>query len=269
MPPSLPNSLPRADVPPFETSPLLADTRAAHGFFGRRGGVSRPPYDSLNTGYGGTDARDAVDENRRRCTAALGIPSAHLVTLRQRHTSRVVATATPWADDDAPEADGVVTTTRGLAIGALAADCMPALFLDADAGVIGAAHAGWRGALAGVLENTVGEMVKLGADPARMVVAFGPCLRPPDFEVGLDLVRAFTDRHHAAGRYFSAGDGPTKRQFDMVAFGRWRLAAVGVRRVELVGGSTLGAPDTYFSHRHAGRAGLADFGRNLSAICLL
>ncbi|MBI1392250.1 MAG: peptidoglycan editing factor PgeF [Alphaproteobacteria bacterium] len=251
-----------------EISPRLAAAGVRHGFFGRAGGVSRPPYETLNAGPGSADDPASVSENRRRCAASLGVSPDCLLTVYQRHTSRVAIVDGPWGDDGPPEADGMATTTHGLAIGALAADCMPALFVDSAAGVIGAAHAGWRGALGGILESTIAAMARLGADPSRIVGAIGPCLRPPFFEVGEDLVDMFVSKHPEADSFFSISDRPDKRQLDLVGFGLWRLATTGVQAMDIVGGCTLAEPHRYFSHRDGQRRGLPDYGRNLSAIAL-
>lgn len=254
--------------PPRLTAPGLDAPGLAHGFFSRAGGVSAPPYDSLNTGPGSEDAPENVAENRRRCLVALGVGPDRLVTAYQVHSPDVKVVSGPW--ENGPEkVDALVTRTRGLAIGVLTADCMPFLFADPEAGVIGAAHAGWRGALAGVLENTIDAMTGLGARPDRIRAAVGPCLRQPDFEVGLDLVDAFLDRHPESAPLFERRDNPEKRFFDLVGFGRRQLAGRGVERFDDAGLCTLANADRYFSYRAMRRRGEADYGRNLSAIALL
>ncbi len=255
------------NAPPFLVSPLLDEPALAHGFFTRDGGVSAPPYATLNTGPGSGDRPEDVAENRRRCAVALGVEPDRLVTGYQVHSPDVRVVEGPW--NGAPEkVDGLVTRTRGLALGVLAADCMPFLFADIDAGVVGSAHAGWRGALAGVLETTLAAMVKLGARADRIVSAVGPCLRQPNFEVGLDLYETFTAKHPDAERFFTPGLSPDKRQLDLVGFGRWRLQEAGVSRLDDIGLCTLAAPDRFFSYRAMRRAGEPDYGRNLSAIAL-
>ncbi|MEO1014392.1 MAG: peptidoglycan editing factor PgeF [Pseudomonadota bacterium] len=255
-------------APPFETSEGLTAAGARHGFFGRRGGVSATPYDSLNTGPGSNDSPGSVEENRRRCADAIGVEQDHLLTLYQCHSDRVVVVDGPW-NGAPPEADALVTTTSGLALGALAADCMPVILFEPGAGVAGAAHAGWRGALAGVLENTVEAMTELGASPAAIVAGIGPCLRQPNFEVGFDLIDAFVEKYPQAEKFFGPAAAVEKRLFDLVAFAIWRLEAAGVSAVDVVGGCTLGERDRYFSHRGARRDGAPDYGRNLSTIALL
>ncbi|PQA86596.1 peptidoglycan editing factor PgeF [Marinicaulis flavus] len=248
-------------------SPLLDQPGLSHGFFSRDGGVSAPPYASLNTGPGSDDRPENIAENRRRCAGALGVAPERLLTGHQVHSPDVLVVEGPW--ENGPEkADGLVTRTPGLALGVLAADCMPFLFADADAGIIGSAHAGWRGALAGVLENTVAAMIGLGARAERIRAAAGPCLRQPNFEVGLDLLEAFTNKHPEAERFFAPGAAPDKRWLDLVGFGRWRLEESGVTQIDDIGLCTLGDPDRFFSYRAMRRRGEADYGRNLSAIAL-
>ena len=254
-------------APPFLVAPSLDLPGVAHGFFSRDGGVSSPPYQTLNTGPGSDDRPDDVAENRRRCAAALGVAPDRLVTGYQVHSPDVKVVTGPWPDG-AEKVDGLVTRTPGLALGVLAADCMPFLFADAQARVIGAAHAGWRGALGGVLENTVAAMVSLGAKAERITAAVGPCLRQPNFEVGLDLLETFTAKHPDAERFFAPGLTPDKRQFDLVAFGRWRLAQSGVTALDDLGLCTLADPNRFFSYRATRRANEPDYGRNLSAIAL-
>ena len=256
-------------APPCLTSPILP---FPHGFFSREGGVSSGIYASLNTGPGSDDAPEDVSENRARCARALGADAGKLLTLYQVHSAKVVTVDTPWPHDDknahAPEADGFVTKTPGITLGILTADCMPFLFADANACVIGAAHAGWRGALGGVLENTIEKMVSLGAKPENIKAALGPCLRQLNFEVGLELVDAFTDKHPEAEQFFTSGVSDEKRQFDLAGFGRLRLASQGVTQLYDTGVCTLGEKERYFSYRASRRAKEPDYGRNLSAIVL-
>ena len=254
-------------TPPFLTSSLLDAPNIAHGFFGRAGGVSEGLYASLNTGPGSEDAPENVTENRKRCAIALGAEPGRLVTNFQTHSADVIAVDRPH-EGTPPKADALVTKTPGLAIGALAADCMPWLFADPDAGVIGAAHAGWRGALGGVLENTVAAMERLGAQTSRIRAAVGPCMRQPNFEVGLDLLEAFTAKYPESAQFFAPGKSSEKRQLDLTGFGAWRLRSVGVAQIDDLEVCTLGAPEDYFSYRHGRRAGESDYGRNLSAIVL-
>lgn len=249
------------------TAPYLQSSLpASHGFFGRAGGVSEGMFASLNAGPGSADDPARVAENRRRCRDALG--AAHLLTLFQIHSPAAVIVTEPW-EGAGPRADGMATRLKGVALGVLAADCMPFLFVDAEAEVIGAAHAGWRGALAGVLGATIAAMTTLGARPHRIQAALGPCLRQPNFEVGLDVVEAFSSKHPEAERFFAPGVSPEKRQFDLAGYGRADLARAGVTTLADLGVCTLGEKEAYFSYRASRRAGDPDYGRNLSAIALV
>lgn len=255
-------------TPPSLSSPALQTPGVRHGFFGRRGGVSKGLFESLNTGLGSSDDGAAVAENRARCARALGVAPERLLTLYQMHTPEVVVVTEGWTGAG-PKADAMVSTKKGFALGVLAADCMPFLFVDASAGVVGAAHAGWRGALAGVLEATVAAMTKLGAKPERIAAAVGPCLRQENFEVGMDLVDQFTQKYPASERFFAPGVSREKRQLDLAGFGRWRVAESGIADVDDLGVCTLGDAQSYFSYRASRRAGAEDYGRNLSAIALV
>lgn len=254
-------------TPPFLTSALLDAPGVAHAFFSREGGVSEGVFESLNAGVGSGDDPDAVVKNRRRCAAALGVAPERLLTNYQCHSAEVAITDGPWRESPA-QADALVTKKPGLALGVLAADCMPWLFFEPEARVIGAAHGGWRGALAGVLENTVAAMESLGADRGRIRAALGPCLRRENFEVGLNVLESFTAKHAEAERFFAPGRTAEKRQFDVAGFAAWRLKAAGVAEVDDIKVCTLAAPDRYFSYRASRRRGDADYGRNLSAIAL-
>ncbi|WP_411818737.1 peptidoglycan editing factor PgeF [Hyphococcus sp. DH-69] len=254
-------------TPPFLVSKLLDAPSLSHGFFSRDGGVSPAPYQTLNTGLGSDDAAENVDENRRRCADALAVKPDHLLTGFQTHSPDVMVVDEPWANGPA-KVDAMVTKTPGIALGVLAADCMPFLFADAEAKIIGAAHAGWRGALGGVIENTVAAMVELGAQPANIRAAAGPCLRQPNFEVGLDLLETFTAKYPDSIAFFAPGQNTDKRQLDLVGFGKWRLENCGVTQFDDIGLCTLGAPDRFFSYRAMKRRNEPDYGRNLSAIAL-
>lgn len=253
---------------PFLTASVLEVSGVSHGFFSRLGGTSTGVYASLNTGPGSGDDQAAIAENRARCAGSLGVEPYSLLTNYQIHSADTVTVDRAWRDGP-PRADGLVTRTPGLALGVLAADCMPWLFLDTQARVIGAAHAGWRGALAGVLENTVAAMEQLGAEPPRIRAAVGPCLRQPNFEVGLDLVGTFTDKYAEAEKFFTPGVHDDKRQLDLVGFGAWRLRKAGVTMIDDIAVCTLAEPDRYFSYRDTRRRNEPDYGRNLSAIALL
>lgn len=252
-------------TPPHLKSPLLVEAGAPHGFFGRAGGVSTGFYSSLNAGLGTADEPSNVAENRLRCREAIG--AAHLLTLYQVHSPDVVIVTEPWSGQG-PKADGMATRLKGVALGVLAADCMPFLFVDSKAQVIGAAHAGWRGALAGVLEATVRAMISIGAGAGDIAAAVGPCMRQPNFEVGLDVLDAFVSQDPGAEEFFAPGASPEKRQFDLVGFGRARLSACGVARIDDAAVCTVAESERYFSYRVGRRAHQPDYGRNLSAIAL-
>jgi YfiH family protein len=251
---------------PTLTSPLLDSVAGVrHAFFTRQGGVSEGVYTSLNVGVGSGDDPVHVLKNRLRAAAMVG--SDALVTCYQVHSAKAVHAVSPWLGAP-PEADGVVTTTPGLVLGALAADCAPVLIADAEARVVGAVHAGWRGALAGIVGAAVARMRQQGGDPARMVAAIGPCIGPRSYEVGLEFLSAFTDANPANARFFAAGAGPEKRLFDLPAYVLARLAEAGVVRAEWIGRDTYAEPDLFFSNRRAVHRGEPDYGRLLSAITL-
>ena len=234
-----------------------------HGFFGRQGGVSAPPYDTLNAGEGSGDDPDAVAENRTRIRCALGADA--LVTLHQVHSAEAVFVDGP-DQGERPRADALVTDRPGLALGVLAADCVPVL--AAGGGLVGAAHAGWRGSLAGVLEALVALMAARGAAASGLRVAIGPHLR--HFEVGDDLIGAVTGEDAAADRFFVPAGAKAKSLFDHTAYCRWRLERAGVdpRRIDDVGGDAGNPRDGLFSYRASRKAGADDYGRNLSAVML-
>ncbi|MCY7280278.1 MAG: peptidoglycan editing factor PgeF [Sphingomonas bacterium] len=236
-----------------------------HGFLGRVGGVSGGALAGLNTGWGSDDEREAIIENRRRAVAAV-LPGAHLVTIHQVHGAEVIE-AGDWPDDDRPPADALVTDRTGSLLGILTADCAPILLADADAGVIGAAHAGWRGAVAGVAVSTIAAMEKLGARRGRIVAAVGPCIARANYEVD----QAFAERLLAAApdndRFLT--DGPAgKPHFDLESFVVASLAAAGITRIEALGLDTYAAPARFFSYRRATHRGEPDYGRQLSLIGL-
>jgi len=251
---------------PVLISPLLSALPGVrHAFFTRRGGVSEGLYATLNVGAGSSDDRAHVAENRRRAAAALG--GGALVTGYQVHSARVAFAERPWPIVS-PQVDGVVTRTLGLVCGALAADCAPVLIADPEARVVAAVHAGWRGALGGVVGEAVRTMTKHGADLTRMVAAVGPCIGPASYEVGLEFVAAFTDVDPDNARFFASGATAEKRMFDLPAFVLGRLAEAGVTRTEWIGRDTYAEPDLFYSNRRAVHRGEPDYGRLLSAITL-
>lgn len=251
------------------TSPLLSNAPGvAHAFFSRRGGVSSGLYASLNIGLGSKDDPSAVRENRRLAADHFGAGPDALLTCFQIHSARALIADRPWRDDDDLEADGVVTKVPGLICGALAADCAPVLLADAGARVVGACHAGWKGALTGIVAATVEQMITLGADPSRMVAAVGPCIGPASYEVGLEFEERFILAADENTAFFTPGRTPDKRQFDLPAFVLARLAAAGVGNCEWVGRDTCAEEDHFFSNRRAVHRGEGDYGRLLSAILL-
>ncbi|MBL8551411.1 MAG: peptidoglycan editing factor PgeF [Hyphomonadaceae bacterium] len=245
---------------------LLAPLRAQglagapHGFFGRKGGVSAGIYSSLNAGPGSDDAPDNVAENRRRIAANLGVDC--LLSLYQIHSPNVVRVHGPFAGER-PQGDAMVTTTPGLALGVLTADCAPILFADREAGVIGAAHAGWRGALSGVLEATVAAMREAGA--RRIAAAIGPTIAQASYEIGPEFEERFLREDPSSAPFFT---GTGKRRFDLPGFCAARLAAAGIEDVDVLAFDTYALADDWFSNRRAVHAGEKGYGRNCAAIAL-
>jgi hypothetical protein len=237
-----------------------------HGFLGRRGGVSRGICSGLNVGLGSDDDPEAVRANRRLAAEAVA-PGARLVTLHQVHSARAVPVTEPFPDDARPQADALVTDRPGLLLGILTADCTPVLFADTQAGVIGAAHAGWKGAIGGVIDSAIGEMERRGADRARIVAAVGPTIARKSYEVDEGFFRRFTSEDEAHERFFSAGK-PGRYQFDLEGFVVSRLAAAGLTRIEALGLDTYSDPDRFFSYRRATHRGEPDYGRQISLIAL-
>jgi YfiH family protein len=250
-------------------SPLLSRAaRVRHAFFTRQGGVSDGVYASLNGGVGSNDRPDAVHENRARMAAALGVAPEHLVSVYQIHSPEVVTVETPWAADARPRADAMVTRSPGIALGISTADCGPVLFADADAGVIGAAHAGWRGAFTGVLERTLDAMEGLGADRSRMAVALGPTIRQANYEVGPEFVARFRDAGAANARFFTPSQREGHAMFDLPGYIAHRLRAAGVAEIDDLALCTCADPDRFYSYRRMTLRGEPDYGRHINAIAL-
>jgi YfiH family protein len=250
----------------LEAETLAGLPGIAHGFFGREGGVSTGLYASLNCGPGSKDDREAVRENRRRIGEALA-PGARLVSLAQIHSPFVHLVGPDWDSGRHPEGDGLVTATPGLALGILTADCGPVLFADAEAGVIGAAHAGWKGALGGVLEATITAMESLGAARERISAAIGPCISALNYEVGHDFRARFLEADSGNARFFRPGK-PEHYHFNLEGYVEARLAELGLKAVEPLGVCTYPAENGYFSFRRTTHAGEPDYGREISAILL-
>lgn len=249
------------------THPLLNKAGVRHGFFTRQGGVSTGLYDSLNTGLGSSDDPVAVAENRRRVAAHLGGVPDDFAACYQIHSSLARVAEAGWKGDR-PEGDAAVTAAPGVICAVLTADCAPVLLADPEAGIVGAAHAGWKGALDGVIHSTVAVMQALGAEPRRMVAVVGPCIAQASYEVDA----AFQDRfeHHdgGSGRFFAPGMTADKRQFDLPGFVLWRLEQAGVGEAAWTGHDTRMDETRFFSNRRAYLNGEPDFGRLMSAISL-
>jgi YfiH family protein len=242
----------------------LADV--PHGFLGRRGGVSTGIHAGLNVGLGSEDEREAVLRNRDLARDAV-LPRATLVTLHQVHSADVVTVSAPIPIDTRPRADALVTATPGLLLGILTADCVPILFADVARGVVGAAHAGWKGALNGIAEATIAAMTSLGADRAAIACAIGPCIGRASYEVSEGFEQPFLARDGEDARFFSAGR-PGHFQFDIAGYVAARLAAAGVGTVTLLDEDTYSQPDRFFSYRRACHKGEPGYGREISLIGL-
>lgn len=237
-----------------------------HGFFTRRGGVSEGPYASLNCSLSSADDRAAVLENRARVARALGADPLCLMGLSQVHGIDVAVVDAPWAPGAGPRADAMVSATKGMALGIVTADCAPVLFADAEAGVVGAAHAGWRGAASGILEATIAAMRALGA--TSIVASVGPCIRQASYEVGTDMRDAVL-AHEAEGvRFFADGQRPEHWQFDLAGFCAARLLAAGAAVAGIIDADTLPDTERFYSHRRRTLAGGGPIGHQISAIVL-
>ncbi|MBM2574841.1 peptidoglycan editing factor PgeF [Jannaschia sp. Os4] len=236
---------------------------APHGFFGRRGGASSGIFAGLNCGLGSSDQRDAVAANRARVAAAMGVGADDLRGVHQVHSRDVVVVEGPLPEPR-PQADAMVTRTPGEVLTVLTADCQPVLFEDAGSGVVGAAHAGWRGTQRGVLAATVDAMEALGAARARIRAAIGPSIGPDAYEVGPDLRDAVLDADPEADRFFRPGAGD-RFQFDLPGYGVAHLRGLGLEAA-WTGHCTYAAPDRFFSYRRTTHAGEADYGRHIAAI---
>ncbi len=239
-----------------------------HGFFTRQGGVSTGLYESLNGGVGSDDAPASVAENRARMAEAVGARSDYLLTCYQIHSPEVVTAMQPWAPEARPRADAIVTRVPGLAIAVSTADCGPVLFADAGARVVGAAHAGWRGAFTGVLEATLAAMERCGANRSDIVAALGPMIRQPNYEVGPEFVARFQAADAAYARFFKPAERSGHALFDLPGFIAARLGSAGIRQIEDIGRCTYAESDTFFSYRRSVHRREPDYGRHLNAIAL-
>ena len=239
-----------------------------HAFFTRAGGVSQGVYATLNGGVGSDDAPDKVAENRARMAAVLGVPADRLLTPYQIHSPDVAVVDAPWTPDHRPRADAVVSRTPRLALGVSTADCGPLLFADSQAGVIGAAHAGWRGTLSGVIEATVAAMEKLGASGTRITVALGPTIRQPNYEVGPEFVARFVAADADNARFFAASPNAGHAMFDLPGYIATRIERVGIANFEDLGLCTYAEPNRFYSFRRATHRKELDYGRHINAIVL-
>ena len=249
----------------IEAKSLAEIENLRHGFFTREGGVSDGIYASLNCGLGSSDVTDKVMENRRRVEACLGSVD-HLVTPYQCHSADVVVADGPWTRENMPRADGIVTDRPGLAIGVSTADCVPVLFAEPTAGVVGAAHAGWRGARAGVLEATISAMQELGASRSAITAAIGPAISQAAYEVGEDFERNFIAENAQNDRFFTRKDPASRPHFDLTGYVASRLENAEVGKVEDVKTCTYGQENRLFSYRRATHRAESDYGRQISAI---
>jgi YfiH family protein len=239
-----------------------------HAFFTREGGVSGGVFASLNCGFGSADDPENVARNRAIAMDRLGLAADRLVTCYQVHSATVLAVEVPWRREDSPRADGMATTRRGIALGVLAADCAPVLFADPTAGVIGAAHGGWRGALGGVMEATVAAMADLGADPARIRAGIGPCIAQESYEVGPEFPGRFAEIDTASGAFFMSAARAGHFRFDLPGYIAHRLSRLGLGAIERAPYDTVVDPERFFSYRRACLTGESDYGRALAAIAL-
>lgn len=249
------------------THALLDGSGVRHGFFTREGGVSTGLYGSLNVGVGSKDDPAAVAENRARVAGWFGRTADDLASCYQIHSAVARVAEAGWKGER-PEGDATVTAAPGVICGVLTADCAPILLADAEAGVVGAAHAGWKGALGGIVHSTVSAMEALGARPDRMVAVVGPCIGLESYEVGADFQERFEHHDPGSARFFQPGVADDRRQFDLPGFVLWRLEQAGVGDAAWTGHDTRIDGARFFSNRRAHLDGEPDFGRMMSAISL-
>jgi YfiH family protein len=247
---------------------LRVELLPPHGFFTRRGGVSKGPFASLNCSLSSQDDRDSVTRNRGLVAEAFGVPRSFLVGCTQVHGINVVEVETPWAQGAGPRADAMVTRRPGLALGIITADCAPVLFADSEAGVVGAAHAGWRGAVAGIIEATIAAMTTLGARTERIVAAVGPCIGQSSYEVAADLRDAVLARGQTDARFFADGNREARWQFDLPGYCAARLLAAGVAGATVTGVDTMADEERFFSHRRRTLTGGGPIGHQISVIAI-
>lgn len=256
-------------TPPFLTADALAALPGVrHGFFTRAGGVCDGPFASLHAGLTHPEQLPGVRENRARIARALGLAPDRLLSARQVHGTAVVEVGEPWSLDQLPEADGLVTRRRGVALGVLGADCAPLLFVDPFVPVIGACHAGWRGARAGIVQATVRAMVACGAETGRIIAALGPCIGRESYEVGADFVAAFADDSEAQALFHHPNGPEARAHFDLLAFCRLQAARAGLGHIVERHADTCVDAARFFSNRRTAQHGGGPYGLQLSAIAL-
>ena len=248
--------------------PLEVVPHIRHGFFTRKGGASKGIYASLNCGLGSGDDKAAVRRNRAHVAQTLGVEPDNLVTVHQIHSADVVEVTTPWTWESAPQADAMVTAAPGIVLGVLAADCAPVLFADKKARIVGAAHAGWKGALTGVMEATIAAMEGLGATRGSIAAAIGPCISREAYEVGPEFRNRFIEAGGTNARWFTASEKPDHFMFDLPGYAEARLHAADIGAVAMLGHCTYTEKSRFFSYRRATHRGEPDYGRQISAIML-
>ena len=251
----------------FGSSLLAAIPGLRHAFFTREGGISSGIYQGLNGGIGSNDDAANVTENRRRMAEQMGVVPEHFLSVHQIHSPDAVVATGPWQSETRPRADAIVTRTEGIAIGVTAADCGPILFADPSARVIGAAHAGWKGALTGIIESTIDGMEKLGADRSGMVAAIGPLIRQHSYEVGSEFVERFMDADADNAAFFIPSARSGHAMFDLAGFIRMRLENAGVLMIDDIGVDTY-SDERFYSYRRSVHRKEPDYGRHVHAIAL-
>ena len=255
-------------TPRLAAAPLDAIAHVSHGFFTREGGVSTGIYASLNCGLGSDDDKGAVTENRARIAKEIGVGADHLLTVHQIHSTDVQHVTGIWTPANAPKADAMVTDKAGIALGVLAADCTPVLFADRHKKIIGAAHAGWKGAFTGVLEATVNAMVLLGATRGDIVAAIGPCISRDAYEVGPEFRARFIEAREVNEKWFTPSARDGYFMFDLTAYAASRLEAAGIGTVARLNVCTYANESKFFSYRRTTHRGEGDYGRQMSVIAL-
>lgn len=250
------------------TTEALSDHRLSHGFFTREGGHSSGIFSSLNCGMGSGDDRESVSRNRATVAEKMGVAPDCLLSAWQVHSAETAVVSEPWHGDERPRVDGLVSRTPGIALGVLTADCGPVLFADAEAGIIGAAHAGWKGALTGVTTRTLAVMEELGAKRSRITAVIGPTISKNAYEVGPEFPARFTDADSANQRFFTPSARAGHSMFDLPGYLEARLAAEGVGQVVNLSLCTFSDEQRFFSYRRTTHRGEKDYGRLISAIAL-